>query len=307
MTKKDRIAIIGYGSQGQALALNLRDSGYNVRVGLRPRSKSLAMTKKDKIKTATIPEVITDANFIIIAIPDHIHAAVIDDKFFSLINKTTALVFLHGSSIHFKQVTPPKEMPILLLAPHAPGVAVRENYLNKEPFSAFYSVHQGSLKKGINKLIVLARAIGIPKSHLVKTTIGDEAVGDLFGEQAVLCGGLARMLKFGFETLVEGGLPKQNAYLEVAYQLDLIVELVKKYGLDGMLKRISPMARYGSVINGPNIIRPQVKKDMKKILSEIKSGKFLKKADRTKLKYSKKQYEKLVNSEFDIQVKKFKV
>ncbi len=305
MKKKDLISIIGYGSQGRAIAMNLRDSGFNVIVGLRAKSKSIRLAKKDRIVTAILKDSVRDAAVIIVAIPDHTHVSVLDATFWTYLKKKPVLVFLHGSSIHFKQVAPPSELPVLLLAPHAPGLAVRDNFVRNQPYSAFYSINNGPVKSGVDTIAKLAKGIGIPKSHLVRTTFGDEAIGDLFGEQAVLCGGLARLLKYGFETLVEGGLPKQNAYLEVAYQIDLIVSLVKTYGLEGMFKRISPMARYGSIVNGPQVIRPQVKKDMKKILSDIKSGKFIAKADTTKLAFTRQQFAKLLNSDFDKQVKKY--
>ena len=141
---------------------------------------------------------------------------------------------------------------------------------------------------------------------MIKTTFADEAVGDLFGEQAVLCGGLARLLKFGFETLVESGMPPQNAYLEVAYQLDLIVDLVKKHGLAGMFDRISPLARVGSAINGPRVITEQTKKGMKKILTEIESGKFIRDLEKSGLKLTKKQTDAMTNSLFDKQARRFK-
>ena len=305
MIKKDSITILGYGSQGRAIALNLRDSGYTPTIGLRPRSKSQAIARRDAIKTASIKAVCENTQYIIVALPDHVHSEVLNKAFFDNLSGNPTLIFLHGSSIHFGLVNPPQRLPVLLLAPHAPGLAVRQNYIDKIPYSAFHAIEQGPQKAGGKTIIALAKAIGIPKSHLVKTTFEDEAVGDLFGEQAVLCGGLARLLKFGFETLVEGGLPKQNAYLEVAYQIDLIVSLVKTYGLDGMFSRISPMARYGSVVNGPAVITPQVKKDMKKILADIKAGKFIKQATGKKLAFSKSQMEKLTNKDFDRQAKKF--
>lgn len=306
MTKKDTIAILGYGSQGRAIARNLRDSGFRVVVGLKPGSASRLQAKKDAIRSLSVADAAGEATLIIVALPDHVHGEVLTDDFFASLDSKPTLVFLHGSSIHFQQVTPPKGFSVLLLAPHAPGLAVREYFVSNEAYSAFYAVHAGPVKKGTELLVELARGIGIPESHLVKTTFADEAIGDLFGEQAVLCGGLARMLKYGFETLVEGGLPKQNAYLEVAYQIDLIVSLVKTYGLDGMFNRISPMARYGSVLNGPKVIGPEVKKKMKKTLRDIKSGKFIATAEKTRLKFSKAQYQKLVNADFDKQAKKFK-
>lgn len=299
------VAVIGYGSQSRAIALNLRDSGYSVTVGLRGKSKSLAEARREGLVASRIEDAIKNAAIIIIAIPDHCHANLLDAKFFEKLSGNPALVFLHGTSIHFKLVAPPKHLQVLLLAPHAPGMAVRENYLNKTPFSAFIAIHQGDKKRGLNRLGRLAKGIGIPSKHLVKTTFADEAIGDLFGEQAVLCGGMGRLLKFGFETLVEAGIPPANAYLEVAYQLDLIVALVKQCGLSGMFERISPMARYGSARNGPRVIGPEVRRAMKKLQYEIESGEFIRTAIKSGLEVSSKEMAALTNRAFDRQAKKF--
>ena len=305
MTKKEIIGILGYGSQGRAMALNLRDSGYEVMVGLRRRSKSLKIARQDKIKTGSIEEVASGADRIIIAIPDHRQKAVLREGLLGRLSQKPSLIFLHGSTIHFGLVNPPETLPVLLLAPHAPGLAVRANYLDKIPYSAFYAVHQGNRKKGYQILTGLAAAVGIPKTHLIKTTFAEEAVGDVFGEQAVLCGGMARLLKYGFETLVESGLSPQNAYLEVAFQIDLIVSLVKKYGLAGMFDRISPLARYGSAVNGPRVVPEDVKTRMKKVLAEIESGAFIRSADKAGMMINKKQMDKLTSVAFDRQAKKF--
>jgi ketol-acid reductoisomerase len=309
MAKQNQITILGYGSQGRAIALNLSDSGYQVTVGLRKRSKSRLKAKRDRIKTDDIQKSFRNASLIIVAIPDHAQQGVLGPvlglKLLGSILKGASLIFLHGSTIHFGLVKPPPEVPVLLLAPHAPGLAVRENYLARKPFSAFYAVEQGPVKKGYELLIKLADGIGIPKSHLVKTTFADEAVGDLFGEQAVLCGGMARMLKLGFETLVEAGLPPQNAYLEVAYQLDLIIELVKQHGLEGMFKRISPMARFGSAVNGPKVVPQRVKAEMAKVLKDITSGKFIQKATSSGMKVDKKLMNDITSRLFDRQAEKF--
>ncbi len=302
----EKVTVIGYGSQGRAIALNMSDSGWDVTVGLRPKSKSKPIAKRDKIRSDTIDQACQNSDIIIVAIPDQTHQVVLTDKFFTNLTGKPKLLFLHGSSIHFKLIDPPKNLPIYLLAPHAPGLAVRQNFLKKEPFSAFYSVYQGGKKTGYDLIFKLAHAIGIPKENLIKTTFGDEAIGDLFGEQAVLCGGLARLLKLGYETLVAGGLSPTNAYLEVAYQIDLIVDLVKQNGLEGMLNRISPMARYGAIVNGPRVIGDHSKRAMTKILGEIESGQFLKQADSDSLKYSKSQLAELTNRQFDRQAKKFK-
>ena len=305
MKRKKEIAVLGFGSQGRALALNLRDSGYNVKVGLRPRSKTNRIARENGFKPLTVIRAAEKSDLIIAALPDHKHNEVLNNKFFASLETRPPLVFLHGASIHFDLVNPPQEFPVLLLAPHAPGLAVRDNYLNHKPYSAFYAVHQGSLNKGREILFELARAIGIPQTHLIKTDFKDEAIGDIFGEQAVLCGGLVRLLKYGFETLVEGGLPPDNAYLEVAYQIDLIVTLIKKHGLEGMFDRISPLARYGSAVNGSRVVPADVKKCMKEVLKEIEKGQFIKKGMKRKMKPSQTEMNRITNKAFDKQARKF--
>lgn len=305
MRKKYTIAVLGYGSQGKAMALNLRDSGFPVIVGLRENSKSRSLAHRERIRTAVIPDAVASADIIIIALPDNIHGEVFRKSIVDYLKPGAALVFLHGSSVHFGLVDPPPANPVLLLAPHAPGSAVRSNCINKIPYSAFIGVHRGSRKNGYALLQQLARAVGIPKTHLIKTSIADEAVGDVFGEQAVLCGGLARLLKYGFETLVEAGLPPQNAYLEVAFQIDLIVDLIKKHGLAGMFDRISPLARYGSAVNGPRVITPEVKRNMEKVHKDIASGKFMREGEKAGLKPSRAQMEEVNSRAFDRQVKRF--
>ena len=306
MNKKDTFGVLGFGSQGRAIALNLRDSGYKVIVGLRTKSKSTVFARRNKIPVTSVVNAAAEADQVIVALPDHIHGRVLNGKLFDRAAKRPAFIFLHGSSIHFGLVKPPADIPVLLLAPHAPGLAVRDNYLNKKPFSAFYAVYNGPKKKGYDLLVKTAKAIGIPRTHLLETSFAAEAVGDLFGEQAVLCGGLARLLKFGFETLVEAGISPQNAYLEVAFQLDLIVDLIREHGLSGMFDRISPLARYGSIVNGPKIVTGHTKTEMKRVLKEIASGRFIHEIERSGMKLTKKQIDELASRLFDRQVKRFR-
>ncbi len=306
MPKKNlTVAVLGYGSQGRAMALNLRDADVPVIVGLREDSPTHDTVRRENIASMALEDAANAAEVIIIALPDHVHGQALNDDFFRQMTGKPSLVFLHGSSIHFGLVAPPKKLPVLLLAPHAPGVAVRENFISGEPYSAFYGIYSGPKKAGADLLKWLAGKVGIPESHLIKTTFEHEAVGDLFGEQAVLCGGLARMLKLGYETLVDGGLSPQNAYLEVCYQLDLIVDLVKKYGLSGMFDRISPLARYGAMRNGHKIIPDSVGKNMAKILAEIESGKFIQIAAKDDMKSSAEAKNRVTNSTFDKQARKF--
>lgn len=306
MAHKECVAVLGYGAQGRAIALNLRDSGWRVTVGLRLRSRSRAVARKDKTAIADLMTAAANADIIIVALPDHRHRTVLNARFWAGLRGHPAIVFLHGSSIHFGLVKPPAELPVLLLAPHAPGSAVRENFLAKRPFSAFSAMQQGRRAAGQRIIARLAKGIGIPRRHLVPTTFADEAVGDLFGEQAVLCGGLARLLKFGFETLVEAGLPPRNAYLEVAFQIDLIVALIKQHGLEGMFERISPLARYGSATAGPQVIDDRVKTAMKRVLDDIVAGRFIARAEKADVTPGSEHMKHLTNALFDRQVRAFK-
>jgi ketol-acid reductoisomerase len=272
---KKQVTIIGYGSQGRAIALNLRDSGWKVVIGLRPRSKSRAKAKRDRFTQIwSIPEAVRKASNVIMAIPDHEHGRVFEREIRPSLSSDSALVFLHGLSIHFGLVKPPRSCDVVLIAPHAPGVALREKYLSDRSVSAFVAVAQNPSRSGWKTARTLAGGIGVAPKRQINTTFEHEAIGDIFGEQAVLCGGLAMLIKHGFDTLVEAGVPPDNAWLEVAYQLDLIVGLVKNHGISGMFDRISVAARYGSLLAGPRIIDQSVKRRMNHELAGIRSGRF---------------------------------
>ena len=269
------IAVIGYGSQGRAMALNLRDSGYDVIVGLRARSRSRRLTTDDGLKRIeTVRTTVTRADVVCFAFPDHLHGRVYERDIKGRLKGGTTLLFLAGMSVHFGFVKAPDGCDVIMIAPHAPGVAVREQFLTDRSLSAFYAVHQDVTGQATRTAQKLAEAIGFLKSRLVRTTFEHEALGDLFGEQAVLCGGLAMLLKLGFETLLKKGLPPENAYLEVVHQMDLLVDLVKKHGIEGMLSRISVAARYGSVQTGPEIFDEAVAQRMEKAYDRIASGEF---------------------------------
>ena len=275
------IAILGYGSQGRAIALNFRDSGYNVVMGLRSGSKSRRLARQDKFgQIHTLPEAVRKSDIICFAFPDHLHGRVYKKDIEKYLSPNSTLWFLHGMSIHFRFIVPPENCDVILIAPHAPGAAVREKYLSKSSLSAFYAVHRDSSGRALKTTFELAQAVGIAKKGLILASFEGEAVGDLFGEQTVLCGGMAALIKNGFEVLVENGIPPENAYLEVAYQLDLIIDLIKQYGIEGMFKRISVAARYGSLLSGPKIIDESVKKRMARVYREIQSGRFPRKLNR---------------------------
>jgi len=276
-----KIALLGFGSQGRSLALNLRDSGCNPVVGLRGRSKSHKLAKSDKLASAPLAEAVQNANIVVVALPDQVHGTVFSSRLQAAIPENSTILFLHGLTVHFDLISLPETADIVLLAPHAPGLAVRESFLTGEgSISAFYSIHRDQSGLARQRLFGVAEAAGFKSANLLKTTFEHEALGDIFGEQAVLCGGLAMLIKNGFEVLVENGLKPDHAYLEVAYQLDLIIGLIKQFGIEGMLKRISVAARTGSVKNGPRIIDSSVKKRMKSLFDEIKNGDFTNQLDK---------------------------
>ena len=273
--RKEKIAVLGYGSQGRAIAQNLSDSGMDIVIGLRGRSRSHKKAKSDGIPSLTLIEAVQNREIIIVATPDQTHTSLFSKRLRSAISEKTTIIFLHGLTVHFNLVSLPAQTDITLLAPHAPGLAVREKFVSGEKsISAFYAISRNCSKKARKRLFSIAELIGFNRKRLLKTSFEHEAIGDIFGEQAVLCGGLAMLIKNGFEVLVENGLKPDHAYLEVAYQLDLIIQLIKQHGIEGMLKRISVAARLGAVQNGPRIIGPEVKTRMNRIFKEISNGKF---------------------------------
>ncbi len=306
---KNKIAMIGFGTQGQAWANNLQDSKCDVILGLPSGSKSRKAAQKDKIKAiTTTSRAVKEADIIISAFPDHLHGSIFEKDIKPNLKEGAALVFLCGFSIHFKAVVPLSDSDIILLAPLAPGSAVREAYLQNKPIGFFHSIFQNGSGNAEKKLKYLIKNLKIQNKALIKTTFEDEAIGDIFGEQAVLCGGLTQLIKSGFETLVESGLSSDKAYLEVAYQLDLIVGLIKKYGIEGMYQRISVAAKYGSYLSGRKIIDASVKKRMKETLHNIKSGAFAKKLNALtpeKIKRLNKDLKKMSSEVFEKSVRKF--
>ena len=273
-TKNEIIGVLGFGSQGRAIAQNFRDSKYDVIIGLPLKSKSRTRAKKDKFEVFSTSEVVSKADILIFALPDHLHGRIFKKEIEPNLKKGQTLLFLHGFSVHFGYVVPPEFVDVIMIAPHAPGIAVREKFLKHESISAFTSVYFDFTGKAKSKSVRFAKAIGIAKPKLVETTFKDEAIGDLFGEQTVLCGGMSELILTGYNTLVKNGIPEENAYLEVAYQLDLIIDLIKKYGIEGMYERISVAARYGSLQNGKKIIDASVRKKMESVYKEIVSGRF---------------------------------
>jgi ketol-acid reductoisomerase len=267
------LAIIGYGSQGKAQALNLRDSGITPLIGLPPKSKARRRARLDGFTAVSTIDAIDKAKIVSILIPDHKHNELFDNIPRSILDGK-ALIFAHGLSIAFGLVAPPGTCDIVLVAPHGPGIRIRELFLTRKRFTAFWAIEHDASGNAAEIALAYAAAIGCPIGSLFRTTFRDEAVGDIFGEQAVLCGGLAGLIETGFSTLVEHGLPARDAYLECVYQLDLIIDLIKRHGPAGMFERISKTAAFGSLKNKNAIIDSSIRKKMERLYSLIDSGKF---------------------------------
>jgi len=268
------VAILGYGSQGRAQASCLRDSGLNVVIGLPPKNKSRAIGQKEGFEVLSVANCIEKSDLICFLFPDHLHQEVFQEQIQTHLRPNQALIFAAAFSIHFKLVKPPKFVDLVLVAPHAPGTILRKLFLEGKGVPAFLAVAQDYSGRAKLFGLAYAKAIGSTRAFVMETTFEREALGDLFGEQVVLCGGLAELVLAGFETLVKKGLPPENAYLETLHQLDLLANLLKAKGVGGMYQEISLLAAYGSYRNRHRIIGQRVRKQMEKIFSEIKSGKF---------------------------------
>jgi ketol-acid reductoisomerase len=275
--KNRKIAILGYGSQGKAQALNLRDSGFAPIIGLPEKSKSRKQVIRDKFKVEPPAMAVAQSDIIAVLAPDQVHGDLFSKQIKGLIHPGQTFIFAHALSVHFGLVSQPKGVDFILVAPHAPGIRMRERFEQGESVSAFIGKTEKSSGVSLRIAAAYARAVGCDHKALIVTSFANEAVGDIFGEQAVLCGGLAGLIQAGFETLVKRGIPPHNAYLECVYQLDLIVDLIKRYGIGGMYDRISYTARYGGKLAEDKIINGQSKRSMNKMLKDIESGEFVKK------------------------------
>src|ERR1700732_3899596 len=268
------VAIIGYGSQGHAHALNLRDSGVDVVVGLYPGSKSWEKAESAGLKVMTTADAAKAANMIMILVSDHIQADLYNKEIAPHMTAGKTLMFAHGFNIHFKQITPPADVDVSMVAPKAPGHRVRELFTEGVGVPALVAVHQDPSGHALENALAYALALGCLKAGVIDTNFREETESDLFGEQAVLCGGTAELIRAGFETLVEAGYAPEIAYFECMHELKLIVDLIYEGGLGYMRYSISDTAEYGDYSRGPRIVNAQTRAEMKKILSEIQSGQF---------------------------------
>ncbi len=273
--KGRQIAILGYGAQGRAQALNLRDAGYRPIIGLPSRSHSRAIATRDRMQVTTPDRAVAATDIIFFLAPDHVHGELYKKSVHKHLRPGTSLIFAHASSIHFGLITPPEDVDVILIAPMGPGKRLRELSGQRDGVACFFAVHQDATGEARRLGLALAKAIGCLRAGAIETTFAAEAVGDLFGEQAVLCGGLSALLQAGVETLARHGLKPEAAYLECVYQLDLIVDLIKSDGLDGMLRQISPTAAYGAAVAGPQVIGAPSRRAMDRLYRQIASGAFI--------------------------------
>ncbi|MGH9557678.1 MAG: ketol-acid reductoisomerase [Bryobacteraceae bacterium] len=276
LLKGKTVAIIGYGSQGHAHALNLRDSGLNVVVGLYPGSKSQAKAEAAGLKVLTTAEAAKAADVIMILVHDHLQGDIYVKDIAPHLTAGKTLMFAHGFNIHFNQIAPPKDVDVTMIAPKAPGHRVRELYMEGVGVPALVAVHQNASGKALEQALAYALALGCLKAGVIETTFKEETESDLFGEQAVLCGGVSELIRAGFETLVEAGYAPEIAYFECLHEVKLIVDLIYEGGLSYMRYSVSDTAEYGDYTRGPRVVNAQTRAEMKKILSEIQSGEFAK-------------------------------
>jgi ketol-acid reductoisomerase len=270
------LAVLGFGSQGHAHAMNLKDSGCNVIIGLYEGSKSKPVAESHGFEVVSTAEAVRRADVIFVAIPDTKQARVYDQDIAPNLTKGKTLLFSHGFSIHFKTIVPPKDVNIILVAPKGPGHIVRRQYVEGKGVPALIAIFQDPSKKSKKIALAWAKGIGGTRAGVIQTTFKEETETDLFGEQTVLCGGASALVMAGYETLVEAGYQPEMAYFECLHELKLIADLMNEAGISGMRFSISETAKWGDVSVGPKIIDAGVKKRMKAALKDIQSGKFAK-------------------------------
>ena len=268
------IAIIGYGSQGHAHALNLKDSGMNVIVGLYPGSKSAIKAKDAGLTVHPVADAAKAADLIMVLLPDEVQRSVYKEDIEPYLEEGNVLAFAHGFNINFAQIVPPAQVDVVMVAPKGPGHLVRRTYQQGQGVPALFAVFQDASGQARDRAMAYAKGIGGTRAGILETTFREETETDLFGEQVVLCGGLSALIKAGFETLVEAGYQPELAYFECLHEVKLIVDLIVEGGLAKMRDSISNTAEYGDLTRGPRIVTDETRTEMRKILSEIQTGQF---------------------------------
>ncbi len=300
--KGARIAVLGYGSQGRAHALNLSDSGFDVVVGVRKGGASWKKAKKDGLAVAEPTAAVESADLVAMLVPDLAQKSLYESVEKSL-KKGATLLFAHGFNIHYKQIKPRKDLDVVLIAPKGPGDLVRRQYQQGRGVPCLLAVFQDASGKAHAKALAYAHGIGGTRGGVLDTTFAEETETDLFGEQAVLCGGATELVVKGFETLVEAGYQPEVAYYECLHELKLIVDLLHEGGLTKMHKFISDTAKYGDLTRGPRVVNDRVKGEMKKILKEVQNGKFARQWIEENARGGK-NYAKLLKQDTDRQIEK---
>jgi len=268
------VAIIGYGSQGHAHALNLKDSGVNVIVGLYPGSKSTAKAEAAGLSVYNVADASAKADLIMILLPDEAQKTIYTQEILPNLSKDKVIAFAHGFNIHFGQVVPPDDVDVIMVAPKGPGHLVRRTYEQGEGVPCLFAIYQDASGQARDRAMAYAKGIGGTRAGILETTFREETETDLFGEQAVLCGGLTALIKAGFDTLVEAGYQPELAYFECLHEVKLIVDLIVEGGLAKMRDSISNTAEYGDYTRGPRLINDQTRAEMRQVLKEIQSGQF---------------------------------
>lgn len=274
--KDKKVAVIGYGSQGRAQILNLKDSGVTVVSGLRPDGASAKKAREAGLEVKSIEDAVQWADVVMILIPDEIQGEVYEKQIKPYLRSGQSLVFSHGFAIHFGQIIPPADVNVFLIAPKGPGHLVRTEYERGQGVPCLIAIHQDATGDAKDIALAYASCVGGGRAGVIETSFKEETETDLFGEQAVLCGGAVALIRAGFETLVEAGYSPYMAYFECLHELKLIVDLLQQGGVPDMRYSISNTAQYGDMTRGPRLIGPQVKEEMKKVLTEIQDGTFAK-------------------------------
>jgi ketol-acid reductoisomerase len=300
--KGARIAILGYGSQGRAHALNLKDSGFDVIVGVRRSGDSWTKAKKDGLTVAEPAEAVKSASLIAFLTPDLTQKALYKEVIGN-IAKGATILFAHGFNIHFKQIKPRKDLDVVLIAPKGPGDLVRRQYQQGRGVPCLLAVGQNATRNAKQNALAYAHGIGGTRGGVLTTTFAEETETDLFGEQVVLCGGATELVVKGFETLVEAGYQPEVAYYECLHELKLIVDLLHEGGLSKMHRFISETAKYGDLTRGPRIVNAATKREMKKVLKEIQQGKFARQW-MSENKRGRKKYQQLMNKDLRHKIEK---
>lgn len=270
----EKVAVLGYGSQGHAHAQNLRDSGVDVRVGLHPGSRSRQKAERHGLRVLDVAPAVAEADIVTVLTPDVGQAQLYRESIKPHLRPGMMLMFAHGFSIHFGQIQPPPDVDVTMVAPKAPGHLVRSTFVEGTGTPMLLAVHQDATGRAKQRALAYARAIGGSRAGVLETTFKDETETDLFGEQAVLCGGISALITAGFETLVEAGYPPEMAYFECLHEMKLIVDLMYRGGLSFMRYSVSDTAEYGDYVSGPRVIDEHVRQSMRQILKEVQDGSF---------------------------------